>query len=132
MFSAKQWVAFPFCDREIAADRGLALTNLGGGYGGYAQTGTAARLVRSLSVRRVSATAARVRIRLEAPARVRVKVSAGAPAARITARRLPAGRLSALGLRDIGRGARRVIVKVTPSVPGAQAVTLTRRLQRSA
>jgi hypothetical protein len=132
MFSAKQWVAFPFCDREIAADRGLALTNLGGGYGGYAQTGTAARLVRSLSVRRMGATAARVRIRLDAPAQVRVKVGAGARTVRVAVRRLPAGRLSALRLRGIGRGARRVIVTVTPSVPGAQAVTLTRGLRRSA
>ena len=66
------------------------------------------------------------------PAQVTVQVGAGARTARITARRVPAGRLSALRLRGIGRGARRVIVTVTPSVPGAQAVTLTRSLRRSA
>jgi acyl-homoserine-lactone acylase len=132
MFSAKQWVAFPFCDKDIAADPALTVTNLGGGYGaaGYAQTGTAVRLVRSLSVRRVNHTSLRVRIRLGAPARVRVKVSAGKRTVRITARRLGAGRLSTLRLRKIGRGARRVVITVTPSAGGAKPVTLTRKLRR--
>jgi hypothetical protein len=71
-----------------------------------------------------------VRIRLGAPARVRIKVRAGKRTVRITARRLPAGRLNTMRLRGLGRGSRTVVVTVTPSVPGAQAVTLTRRLRR--
>jgi hypothetical protein len=74
MYSRKQWVTFPFCDGQIATDAGLALTNLNGGYAGYAQTGTSARLLRRVAVRRTGRRALRVTILTGASTVVTVRV----------------------------------------------------------
>jgi acyl-homoserine-lactone acylase len=41
MFSRKEWVRFPFCAADIAADPQLQITNLGGGYGQPGASGQA-------------------------------------------------------------------------------------------
>jgi acyl-homoserine-lactone acylase len=111
MFSRKQWMSFPFCDGQIGTDAGLALTNLGGGYAGYAQTGTAARLLRRVRVRRAGRRALRVTI-----------VTGASTVVTVWVRR--AGRtVASVRVRTVGGRSRRVTLRGLPAGPVRVRVT---------
>jgi hypothetical protein len=129
MYSRKQWIAFPFCDGQIATDAGLALTNLNGGYAGYAQTGTSARLLRRVVARRAGRGSLRVTILTGASTAVTVRVRRGGRTLASRRVRTVAGRSRRVTLRGLPATAVRVTVAAASVAGGLPARWTSARLR---
>ncbi len=126
MYSRKQWVQFPFCDAQIGSDSGLALTNLGGGYGSFAQTGTAAPLLGRVRVARAGHRALRVTFGTGAATLASVRVRRAGRTVKVSLLHMRAGVPRRVTVRGLPRGSLLVRVHAMGVAGGDAATSFTR------